>query len=425
LNTIPQIDKENHEFYDSVFEEVEHGSLSIKDILGFSIKGSSVFIPRVPCAHVVPSGDFCMSFDEVHASSIFSLSPVYDSLIYPISSHLSRKSDIKLTESNFNLANGISLEKFITGIHAGKIIPHFSGKYQDYEPNFIKNFLEPGMPRISTLHMQLIRKYSVCKAVGGNCQKCQATSKTAQDDLKKLEYFKDSDEKTLQQLKACGGCLSMLYDLGINREALLKSNNVGSSTCALVDVLAARNLDAVYKSNCAIAKNALSYFSSNKGSEDSLETIVSGLKIMYSPEMDFAQYLDFLDSRTTRAVREITKKILEDPYASKYQERLNAKVFEFNREVQELRKSRTAKFYHAVSDIAVYGGNKYVEKQTGSLVKASKKNLSASSDWIASKFLDLHAKATGKDWTIAQIYRTQAKIEKCRTIKGNDTKTTT
>ena len=104
---------------------------------------------------------------------------------------------------------------------------------------------------------------------------------------------------------------------------------------------------------------------------------------------------------------------MEDPYAVKYSERLNAKLCDLNEEIEEIGKTRWAKFYRAVSDIAVYGGSKYAEIQTGELIKPKTRDLHKTSEWIASKLLDVHARMTKKDWTLAQVYRTRAKMDKC------------
>ena len=99
--------------------------------------------------------------------------------------------------------------------------------------------------------------------------------------------------------------------------------------------------------------------------------------------------------------------------ALKYSERLNAKIFEYDREIEEVANTRMAKFYHAVSDIAVYGGNKFVERQSQGFIKGTKKELSQISEFIGSKLMDTHARITGKDWTFAQIYRFKCKIKDC------------
>lgn len=93
---------------------------------------------------------------------------------------------------------------------------------------------------------------------------------------------------------------------------------------------------------------------------------------------------------------------------------MNSKVFEFNREIGELATSRSAAFYEAVSEIAVYGGTKFVERQSEGFLKTRKKDLGRVEEWIASKLMDVHAKVTGKDWTIAQLYKARCKIEQCR-----------
>jgi len=91
-------------------------------------------------------------------------------------------------------------------------------------------------------------------------------------------------------------------------------------------------------------------------------------------------------------------------------------------EIEEIGKSKAAKFYSAVSDVAVYGGSSFVERQTNSHVKIAKKDLHKASEWIASKLMDLHAMATGKDWTIAQLYRTRWKIEHCKEVEPDPSK---
>lgn len=126
MKNLKQIDGENSEFVKKIWGEVEAGDLSVEKILGFKFKGAKVFIPRVPCHHVMANQNICKAFDESHSISIFSLTPVYDTLIYPMANILERSSnEIKTTQSNFKLAHGISLNEFITFVQAGRIIPYF------------------------------------------------------------------------------------------------------------------------------------------------------------------------------------------------------------------------------------------------------------------------------------------------------------
>ena len=107
---IKKIDKENMDFYAETVSDVEHGKLTLKDILGFHIEGATVFIPRVPCAQLNPTLKTCKSADEDTSPFVYSLAPIYDSLIYPIN-ELSEK---PLNEKTFEELHNISLDNFIT-----------------------------------------------------------------------------------------------------------------------------------------------------------------------------------------------------------------------------------------------------------------------------------------------------------------------
>ena len=241
--------------------------------------------------------------------------------------------------------------------------------------------------------------------MNGDCQICEKKLELAKTDMSCINNNPET------QNNCASACLQTLYTLGINREHLLKSHEPHTTVCALRDIFVSRNMNAIVKTNCRVAKDALGV-SAGFADNEALDSIVKGLKVSYSPEIDITSYLDFLDGKTTRAVREIIRKLKEEPYAMKYSERLNGKLVDLNKEIEEIGKSRSAKFYQAVSDIAVYGGSKFLENNSGALIKVQKKQLHKTSEWIASKLLDIHAKATGKDWTLAQIYKTRTKFEK-------------
>jgi hypothetical protein len=103
-------------------------------------------------------------------------------------------------------------------------------------------------------------------------------------------------------------------------------------------------------------------------------------------------------------------KYIPQKWAAKYSDPLNSKIFEFNREVRELALSRSAAFYEAVSEMAVYGGTKFVERQTKGIIKPKKKSLYKAEEWIASKLMDVHAKVTEKDWTLLNCTRPAARL---------------
>jgi len=126
---------------------------------------------------------------------------------------------------------------------------------------------------------------------------------------------------------------------------------------------------------------------------------VTGLNVKYTNDVDLQSYLSILDSKTTKAVREIVKRILADPFATKNTDRLSSEIFSYNKEIEE---------------VAVYGGNKFVERETKGLIKSGDKYLHKMQEWITSRLIDIHARVSGKDWTIAQLYKTRCRIEKCR-----------
>jgi hypothetical protein len=407
LNRIEKIDAENRSFYSEMIKNFEGGKTHLGEILGFQPKYPAVFIPRVRCANIAPNSSICRKAENTPGGNIFALAPMYDSIIYPIVPWNDEQE--KLTISEFKKYTDVSLKDFMTFVERGRIIPYFAAEYEQYDEQLISNFLEPGIPRISLYHMELVRRKTMCAFVNSDCNRCKEMTKIAEEDLKREV---DDGEKLAK--RGCSLCLARAYSLGIAKQDLLKTSSFGDTLCGIVDIVASRNMGATYKTNCWYKKEALSLVAGSQGVSEPFETIVKGLKVSYSSELDLENYLDIIDSKTTRAIREITKKITEDPFALKYSERLNSKLFEFNREIEEVGKSRMAKFYQAISDIAVYGGTKFAEHQSQSYLKVASRDAHKASEWLASKFMDLHAKATGKDWTIAQISRTRWKIDECK-----------
>jgi len=405
LRNLERIDTENEDFLKQSLQNVVEGKYSIQDILGFRLREPTVFIPRVACAHVAPSVAFhCPDASEHPAASILALLPLYNTLVYPIIPNFLKA---KMDEEKFRQANDLSLKDFLKIVEKGRIVPHFVADYKTYDIDFVQHFLEPGLPRISSSHMGLIRAHNGCKLFDGDCKKCMASKKTARRDVPTLFGKTVSEE-------GCAYCLGNTYDMGITRQRLLETRFPVLTVCAMPEILACRNMGATFQTNCPIAKEALGLFAGIPEVPNPIEAIVEGLKVKYTKDLDMESYLDLLDGKTTRAVREVVRKIMEDPFASKYSEQLNARIVDFNREVEEVSKSKAAKFFHAVSDISVYGGSKFVERKAQGYLRASKKDQHKVSEWIASKLMDYHAKATGKDWTIAQLYRTRWKIEQCR-----------
>jgi hypothetical protein len=403
---ITKIQAENDEFYEQNIQKAESGKISIEEILGIPIAAPRVFIPRVNCRFISPSGDLTKTSSELH--SIFSLCPTYNSVVLPIRA---KYENGKITERNFERANGISLKNFLTFIERGRVIPYFETGLKNYDQKLLEHFLEPGLPRISWTQIELIRKHNMCSFTGGDCKKCNNLATEAKKDMTAVGA-------TGKDLSECAPCLSSLYMWGVKKESIPHYAGHQNPLCAMVDFVAARNLDAVFSSSCPIGKSAVNAFYSSSTTTEKIDAIVTGLKIKYSPDLDLESYLDLLDEKTTRAIRKIIEEITKAPFVAENSERLNARIYAFNREIDEIGKSSASKIYRAVSDIAVMGVSKGIENQTQSLVKINKNTARDASEWLASKFIDVNAAIHGKSWAIAQLYRTRCKIETCKKDKS-------
>ena len=142
---ITKIQAEIDEYYKQNLKEVESGKISIEEILGIPIASPRVFIPRINCRFIAPSGDLTKTSSEMH--SIFSLCPTYNSVVLPLRANYESG---KITERNFERANGISLKSLLTFIERGRVIPYFETELKNYEPKLLKNFPETGLPRLSS-----------------------------------------------------------------------------------------------------------------------------------------------------------------------------------------------------------------------------------------------------------------------------------
>lgn len=380
---LEDLDKEDEEFWKEFHEPVSTGELAPEEIFGFKLPQTRVYVPELRC--------------PLSLTSIYTLLPLYDLVMFPIVPHFEKR---KIRNAKvFRRIHGLSPEEIATLACRGRVFPRFVTKLSEFDAKLIKPLLEPGIPRISAAQTRLVAFYGFCTLVQNDCEKCGRAHKQAEKDFPKLPE------------ESCIDCLTVLYCLGY-RNKMLTIEKIIPEVCMASQTVISRNLNAVFQTRCPAGKKALSMMSSLP-EEQTLEYIVYGLGINYMPEIPLEDYVDILDSRTTKAVRKIVSEMLQDPIVRKYRQRLSAKIFEFNRQIEELSESKTAKFYRAISDLVLYGGNKFVEKQTKNYVKLPKENLKKGAEWLASKVLDLHSWVTGRDWTIAQLYRTRCKLEKC------------
>lgn len=254
----------------------------------------------------------------------------------------------------FRRIHGISPDEMATLARKGRVFPRFLTKFSDYDAKVIKPLLEPGIPRISAAQTKLVSFQNFCKLVQKDCQRCQRTHELIKKDFPQLPY------------KSCEDCLGLLYTLGYKNKLTIEK--IVPDVCMASQTVVSRNLNAVFQTNCPAGKKVVGVISSLP-EEKTLEYIVDGLGINYVPQIRLEDYVDILDSKTTKAMRKIVSEMLKDPIVRKYNQRLNAKIFEFNQQVEALSENKTAKFYKAVSDLVVYGGNKFVERQTKNYVK--------------------------------------------------------
>jgi hypothetical protein len=406
--SLEQIDQENSDFREKNFVDIERGKISLKEIIGTELKTPSVYIPRRSCPQLY-SGNLTTA-RRFGLASIYSLLPMYDKIFFPIKPQWDKA---KIKENSFTTHFGISLKDFLSLIEKNKIIPYFTAPYKEYDEKLVRNFLEPGLPRIHKLRWELLTRYNTCSIFDGNCEKCTRNLRKAENDFKNIETI----PKEKGYNGSCSRCLGLLYNLGINRKALMDYNgNKPEAICNLMDSVAARNIDAVVETNCPISKKALGFFSNSIGRLDIIESVVTGLKIKYTNDIALDDYISLIDANTTKAIREIVNKIMKDPFACRYSDNLNSMVIEYNKEIEELSKSKAAKFYGAFCDLAVYGGTEFIKRKTNEYVNTNKLDLTKVSSGLSSALLDIHAKVTGKDWTITQIYKTRCKLDKCKTL---------
>ena len=150
--------------------------------------------------------------------------------------------------------------------------------------------------------MELMRKQNVCQLYG-DCKKC----KSSKDEAKKIakEYLIP---------ERCAGCLRDAMALGVNKENIMSSRYESKFTlCTIMEGISSRNLGAVFQSNCPGKTQAINLLSSQQKSSENIDSIVQGLRVKYTENLDFKAYLNLIDGKTVRAIRNITDRILFDP----------------------------------------------------------------------------------------------------------------
>jgi hypothetical protein len=390
IHTLRNLEKESESFHNELIEPVLKGEASIKEILGFELPKAKVYIPPTcsDCQHGM--------------ISLFSFMPLYDTVIFPLYSSYEKE---KITDPKiFKRVHSCDPEEVALAAREGHVIPVFAAGFSQYDPKMIEPILGAGVPTISFVQHHLIKNMNLCSFAEGDCEKCQAEDKWVNENFSNIRN------------ESCLSCLLLLNKYGLGVEKLI-SKKIKPMACNATNFVVSRNLDAVFQADCPKIKDSFSMLGGSQ-EQKAVSYILEGLRVTYTNDIPLQSYLELLDSKTTEAVRKTVTSILQDPYAKKYRQILNSKIFEVNQDVRDLKESRAAKFYEAISDLAVYGGSKFVEGQTNGYARIPKKGLKNISEWIASKALDMHARITKKDWTIAQLCRLECKFKACRTKKA-------
>lgn len=368
-------------------------TLEIDELLGFRLSETRCYIPRVKCGFT--------------PAQLMSLVPLYQTVFLPVcSSYWPQKGQRMLKikdDSTFKKVHDLTPDELATLAEKGRVIPYFDDDYKYYDEKTIRPLLQPGLPRVSRGTMMVVKNVAIDKI--SRTTEWQSVSKSAAEEIGRLDFPKEEDVRV-----NCTICLSVCYALGLRQ--LFKKPDFGfHEACLVIQAISVDIFDAVLKVECPIAKDILARIGKLPEGVD-IEYVLKGLRINYSPKIPLEDYADVFDGKTSRAIRQILANLLKDPMSRKYKERLSAKIFDLNQEVDEVAESRTAKVFETISDMALYGGSKFIESQTDKLIKVPKKGLVRLGEWLASKGVDLTTKTQRKDWSIAQLYKAQCQLKK-------------
>lgn len=372
----------------------------LRKCLGFELKESRCFIPSIECGQTwIP---------------LTALIPIYDTIIAPISPTYFTKASTKRIvikkikkTSEFEKVHGLSPNNIAKLAEKSRVIPYFTASYDQYDENAIRSLIEPGIARISYGSMMFLRNAGriITRQKRISPQNWKESLKLANADVTKFDFQSSN-------LEGCVVCLAMCYALG-SRKHFLESKFSQAHVCFLSYALSNHVLDSLLQVKCPIASAVLSNIG-NLPEEIPIEYILKGLRVEYSEELAIEEYAEVFDGKTSKALRRIIWNLYKDPLSKKYNERLSAKIHDLNQQVEELAESKAAKILEAISDMAVYGGEKFIESQTQRYIKIPKKGLIRLGEWLASKGVDVTAKVHGKDWSVAQLHRARCKLKKCQ-----------
>lgn len=418
-----------------LLESGEYENLNLKDILGFSPpRGVTVFLPNIKC---VPTK---------------TLLPLYDTLVVGIPSI----KNINKTKEK----TGLTFDEIITLSQKGKLIlyinadcplcltdmSYFIEKLVDNNVDFFFSVLQSAllclkaaspigtdvnagirmladMPE-SDEERKLAQNYrKIIKGLG------IPTSEPGADWIYPHLLINAMIKPTAEYLK---------YLWEHEKEIPPTLNTILSNRIMLTPgLLLAKALSSNFSTNIACRflsdvedKTAIATNDNEIAQLDNyaLDFIEKKLKIAYSDKMSLSEYSDLFDSNTTKAIRQLVKKVaLDSSSQPKSLIGLQKSINDYNRQVEELaaRSTKRAKIVYATSDILRSNGEAIKLLMQG----ASKKFLNVPdkawdcavvpakyrsdvSNWLKEKALNIEAKLAGVSPEVLQLYRTRTCMDK-------------
>lgn len=383
---LKRLDKEGASFEEEMMPHVLKSDCTLKDIFGFELTDDKARA----------------DLHDPQEVRLRALLPLYDEIVIVIPDSYKDKKTFK-EQLQFDP------EEIALLAEKGRVIPSFNSKYQKYTPEVVEPLLQPGIPHISCYQWGLFTRFELSKPkyllppLFGKEKLPEFPGVSIRGICFPIVLAHGFDEplaKVLQQIKEgslqgydpnCLFCFAM-YAFRFLEDAKLGAVPIRDSPfCpklnSLVTEMAARK--------CIFSESFL-------GSPDNINDVAKGLKVSYSPGIALEDYVEIVDGKTTRAIRSNMSRILKDPLSVKYKQRLYSKIYELNKEVEEISKSKLASIGVSATDIVCYNLKKHVPYE------AVQKGI----DWLSSVSLGLQAKLSKRDWAVLQLYRVRRRLEK-------------
>ena len=382
-----KLDKEDKKLVDELLQDEE---LTLEKLLGFRLPEARCYVPPVPCGSTM--------------APVMSLVPMYQTVLLPIYSYYeTKKREYKITKvSVFERQHGLTPSELVVLAEKGRVIPYFLSDYAAYSEKIIEPLLQPGVPMVTPRQWALIAGVPIARMrLQENWTDMHGL---ASQEMKELGFPKGRN---------CSLCLSACYMIGLRKYFKSPEFKGWRSTCFVAYAVATDGFKAVLQTECEMVKDLLSNIG-NLPAGVPIEYILKGLKVNFVADISLEDYVDIFDGKTSKALRKIVRDLTNEPLSRRYTQRLSAKIYELNQQVEELAEGRAAKVFEAISDMALYGGKKFIESKTQQYIRVPKRGFVKLGEWLASKGVDLQAKIQRKDWSIAQLYKARCKLDKCK-----------